>query len=74
MGTPLQESIHVGIENGRDIERYKLGKDQAADHAETKRTAGIGVGAKADGDGQGTDDRAGAGHHDRTETNHAEPW
>jgi len=70
MGTPLQESIHIGVEHRRNVKRYNLREEQSADHAKTEWTAGVGVGAKPDGDRQGAYNRAGAGHHDWAEANH----
>lgn len=36
---PLQEAVHVSVKDRREIERYQLREEQAADYAKPERAA-----------------------------------
>src|SRR5437016_2072315 len=55
----LLELVQVNVVNRGDVERQRLGEDQAANHRQAERTAGLGACAKAYSDGQ----RAHQGSH-----------
>src|SRR5438128_874512 len=38
---PVLEGFHVNIEDRGDIQSHKLGEEQAADHGQTQRAAGL---------------------------------
>ncbi len=62
---------HVGVDDGREVEREHLREDESADHREPERPARFAAGAEPGRDRQRAEQRRHRRHHDRAEPDEA---
>src|ERR1035438_7626828 len=61
---PLLQAFQVEVDYRGNVERQELADDEAADHGEAERLAGVGAFAVTESDGQGAEKGGHGGHHD----------
>ncbi len=66
-----RDASHVGVDDGREVERHELREAQTADYDETEGTARFTAGTGTERDRDGAENRGYGGHHDRAEADEA---